>query len=171
MICLWSQLVWCNSHAAACVREDVFRRRSIKVTFSFSGRKKIQTGKRKRKEAEWFSLNLRVDNEVFWAYFLLWTFFSRPPGLHECRQTRCPAQTCPSMSSCADVLIYSSACVSCQHSFQSQLSLLLCHTAICKPQCHVVNFALALRNEAAYMNTPDVDTNIHRCYCPQLELF
>lgn len=77
MVCLWSQLLWCNSHAAACVREDVFRRRSIKVTFSFSGRKKIQTGKRKRKEAEWFSLNLRSDNEVFWAYFLLWTFFSQ----------------------------------------------------------------------------------------------
>lgn len=177
MICLWSQLLWCNSHAAACVREDVFRRRSIKVTFSFSGWKKIQTGKRKRKEAEWFSFNLRSDNEVFWAYFLLWTFFSRPPGLPECRQTRCPAQTRPSMSSCADVLIYSSACVTQTVVFHVNIPfshsslLLLCHTAICKPQCHVVNFALALRNEAAYMNTPDVDTNIHRCYCPQLELF
>lgn len=54
--------------------------------------------------------------------------------------------------------------------------LLLRHTATCTPHCHVVNLALALRNEAPFMNTSDRETNIYRCrnlhlvYCPQLEV-
>lgn len=91
-----------------------------------------------------------------------------------------PLNTSLSTSSCADVLICASA-----HADQTVVFyinshnslLLLRHAPTCTPQCHVVNSALALGNEAAFLNTPDVDTNIYRCrslplaYCPQLEVF
>lgn len=86
-------------------------------------------------------------------------------------------------SSCAHVLVYSCARVNqtvvvfINSPFSLNSLSLLCHTPTCTPQRRVANSSLALRNEAAFMNTPDVDRNMYRCqsltlaYHPQLELF